>query len=318
MHESLTETIYTGLHSSHKFLITIHYVCYTHSGCSSIFSIIMREVTYMHYFIDFIITKGCDLNCKYCTSRASICSTKEVYDLELFKQDVDHFVDIGMDFTAVIIGGEPFTNPNIFDYIEYVYSKDKNIPIAIFTNGKYLSKAPDEVYDKLHKFNVTIWLTLYNKSNIDYAAIHKQCLKHHICCKFSHYMTTGIISKRNVYLRSSMRIHKLCEKAPIQDNTLRKCIVDTSSHDKPVCIRAFNGILYYGACLPMLGNIDKKFGTDFASKLIENEDYIRIKNITKPEISIKSIKFCRNHCIYLGDAEWSVSDKKREEFIYEP
>src|SRR5574344_3111387 len=57
MPESLTETIYTGLHSSHKFFITIRYVCYyTYSGCSSIFSIIMREVTYMHYFIDFIHT----------------------------------------------------------------------------------------------------------------------------------------------------------------------------------------------------------------------------------------------------------------------
>src|SRR5574344_2694021 len=111
MLESLTETIYTGLHSSHKFLITIRYVCYyTYSGCSSIFSIIMREVTYMYYFIDFIITKRCNLNCKYCTSRASICTTDCEYDLTQFKHDIDHLFDIGMDFTPVLIGGEPFCN----------------------------------------------------------------------------------------------------------------------------------------------------------------------------------------------------------------
>lgn len=273
----------------------------------------------MHYFIDFIITKRCNLNCKYCTSRASICSANCEYDLEQFKKDIDHLFKIGMNFTPVIIGGEPFCNFNIFDYIEYIRSKDKDIPIVIFTNGKYLSTATSTIYNKLHDFNVTLWLTIYNLSSIDYNTVFNKCIEHCVVYRLNGYNTKNIkrtAKKIKPFIRNEMGIYKLCDNNITQNNRLRKCMTDNNDAE-PVCVRVFNGILYYGACLPMLSDIDKRFNTNLASKLIENEDYIYIKNITKPEISVKTIKFCKNHCVYCGTEKWDKSKREKDEFIYE-
>lgn len=269
----------------------------------------------MHYFIDFIITKKCNLNCKYCTSRASICTTDYEYSLDQFRKDIDHLIDIGMNFTPVIIGGEPFCNKNIFDYIEYIRSKNKELPIAIFTNGKYLVTADDKIYDKLHALKVSLWITIYNLSNIEYNTVFNRCTKHLVPYRLNHYNESTTKFNKPL-VRNKMGIYKLCEDTISSDNRLRKCMqYDTDR--KPVCIRIFNGIMYYGACLPMLTDIDKKFNTHFATKLIENEDYTYVKNIVKPELSVETIKFCKKHCMHCGESAWTQSDKKREEFIYE-
>lgn len=277
----------------------------------------MTENLSMHYFIDFIITKRCNLNCKYCTSRASICSHDCEYDFEQFKQDVDHLFAVGMDFTPVIIGGEPFCNSRIFDYIEYIRSKDSKIPIVIFTNGKYLSTADDLIYDRLYALRVSLWITVYNLANIDYNATFHKCTTHKVVYRLNHYNEN--IAARSInrpLMRSHMGIYKLCEQVDTPDERLRKCMAKHTD-DKPICVRVFNGMLYYAACLPMLKDIDKKFNTQYADKIVENEDYVYIKNITKPEISVKTIKFCKNHCVYCGEAVWSKSDRQREEFLYE-
>lgn len=272
----------------------------------------------MHYFIDFIITKRCNLNCKYCTSRASICTTDCEYDLTQFKRDIDHLFDIDMDFTPVLIGGEPFCNKNIFEYAEYIRSKDKDIPIVIFTNSKYLLTASDEIYEKLHTLKASLWITVYGLAGIDYNKIFQRCTANSVMYRINHYNENiNILSVcKESLIRNQMGIYKLCENSPQKDNMLRKCMVPHMD-DKPICVRVFNGILYYAACLPMLGDIDKKFNTDFKSKLIENEDYIYVKNITVPEISVKTIKFCKAHCVYCGKATWTRSDRNREEFLYE-
>ena len=279
----------------------------------------MTENLFMHYFIDFIITKRCNLNCKYCTSRASICSHDCEYNFEQFKQDVDHLFAVGMDFTPVIIGGEPFCNSRIFDYIEYIRSKDSKIPIAIFTNGKYLSTADDLIYARLHALNVSVWITIYNLAGINYSTILQKCTKHVVAYRLNHY-NENIAAKciGRPVVRDCMGIYKLCEhELTDTDGRRRKCMTG-GTDDRPICIRAFNGILYYAACLPMLKDIDEKFNTQYESKSIENIDYVRIANIAKPEITFKTVEFCRKHCVYCGTASWSKSERQREEFLYEP
>jgi organic radical activating enzyme len=223
-----------------------------------------------------------------------------------------------MDFTPVLIGGEPFCNKNIFKYAEYIRSKDKNIPIVIFTNSKYLLTASDEIYKKLHTLKASLWITVYGLAGIDYNKIFQRCTANSVMYRINHYNENiNILSVcKESLLRNQMGIYKLCENSPQKDNMLRKCMVPHMD-DKPICVRVFNGILYYAACLPMLGDIDKKFNTDFKSKLIENEDYIYVKNITTSEISVKTIKFCKAHCVYCGKATWTRSDRNREEFLYE-
>ena len=274
----------------------------------------------MIYFIDFVINKNCDLNCEFCTSRASICDADEVYDFDQFKKDFKHFVDCGFNFEATLIGGEPFCNKDLFKYVDYINSLNKNITINIFTNGLYLSKANDDVWKKISDTKCNLWITMYVCTKIPYNEIFTKCIKHGIKYSTSHYNydTTTTLANRSWNLRKSMGVYKFCESNTDdykENTTLRSCIRNINE-TIPVCIRAFNGILYYGACFPMLSNVDKVFGSNLHEKLIENEDYIKIENI-KDSIDITKVKFCKNHCRYLGESEWKKSKRDRIEFFVE-
>lgn len=273
----------------------------------------------MKYFIDFILNKNCDLNCEYCTSRASICGN-EVYDFEQFKKDFKHFADLGIDFEAILIGGEPFCNKDIFKYVDYINSLNKNITVNIFTNGLYLSKAKEKVWKKLSESKCNLWMTIYSCSEINYNELINKCIKYNIKFSTSHYNYEKENAKnfRICNLRNKMRIHKFCESNSEEYKNkakLRECII-CYDQTLPICIRAFNGILYYGACFPMLKNVDKVFGSNLNEKLIENEDFIKIENVKDP-IDITSVKFCKNHCRFLGEAPWKKSKKERIEFFVE-
>lgn len=275
----------------------------------------------MNYFIDFIINKNCDLNCKYCTSRASICPP-DPYDLEQFKKDINHFVNLGINFECTLIGGEPFCNKDIFKYAEYVNSLNKNITVNIFTNGLFLSKAKEEVWKKISELKCNLWITLYTCTNIPYNDIFQKCVKYSIKYTTSHYNYGKLekLSRRTPCIRNSMGIYKFCENNTDdykKNAKIRECIRFVSQ-EVPLCIRVYNGILYFGACFPMLSNIDKKFGSNLEKYLIENEDYIKVENIkSEKDIDVTNVKFCKNHCRYLGESKWDRSKKERIEFFME-
>lgn len=273
----------------------------------------------MIYLIDFVINKNCDLNCEYCTSRASICSP-DPYDFEQFKKDINHFVASGINFECTLIGGEPFCNKDIFKYAEYVNSLNKNIIVNIFTNGLYLSKAKEEVWKKIAELKCHLLITMYVKANINYNDIINKCIKYRIKCCLHHHIVGNSKASRVLNYRSAMRVHKFCEnntdeykeKAPI-----RECVIP-GEKVPPACIRAYNGILYFSACFPMLSNVDKKFGSNLNQYLKENEDYIKIENIkSEKDIDVTKVKFCKNHCRFFGESEWKVSKKERIEFFVE-
>ena len=155
---------------------------------------------------------------------------------------------------------------------------------------------------------------------INYNEIINKCIKYNIKYSTSHYNYEKENAKnfRICNLRNKMRIHKFCESNSEEYKNkakLRECII-CYDQTLPICIRAFNGILYYGACFPMLKNVDKVFGSNLNEKLIENEDYIKIENVKDP-IDITSVKFCKNHCRFLGEAPWKKSKKERIEFFVE-
>lgn len=276
----------------------------------------------MNYYIDFVINKNCDLNCEYCTSRASICSP-DPYDFEQFKKDISHFANLNIKFEATIIGGEPFCNKNIFKYIEYINSLNKNIPVNIFTNGLYLSKAKNNVWEKIKELKCNLWITIYNKSNINYNEIFNNCIKYGIKYSYNHYnydRTFDLKKNPNYNFRGEMGIYKFCENNTDEYKSkvkIRECIKQNDEH-LPLCIRAYNGILYFGACFSMLSNIDKVFNSKLESYLIENDDYIKIENIkSESDISVSNVKFCKNHCRYFGESEWKKSKKEKIEFFVE-
>lgn len=95
----------------------------------------------MHIFdAMFELTYRCSEKCIHCynpgatrndSERNGRANTVEL-SLNDYKRIIDNLCEAGLT-TAVLTGGDPFSNPNVWNIIEYLYQKD--IAISIYTNG---------------------------------------------------------------------------------------------------------------------------------------------------------------------------------------
>jgi len=86
-------------------------------------------------------TNHCNLNCISCPS--SRCSRKKGYiDIKLYKKIIDDASQIGVKLIQLYCLGEPLLHPKIIEMIRY--TKSKNLPISMATNGMLLNKEKSE------------------------------------------------------------------------------------------------------------------------------------------------------------------------------
>jgi len=99
----------------------------------------------------FEVTNVCNGRCIFCAYRKIIknpSQKKGVMDFDVFKKGVDEAIKMGIkkiSLTPTI--GDPLIDPNIFEKIEYIKMKDKNIYVYFYTNGILLNK--NENYKKI-------------------------------------------------------------------------------------------------------------------------------------------------------------------------
>ena len=91
----------------------------------------------------FELTYNCSEKCIHCYNPgASRNDTERIHrggylslSLTEYKQIIDQFYDQGM-IRACLSGGDPFSNPDVWDIIEYLYQKE--VAVDIYTNGQNL------------------------------------------------------------------------------------------------------------------------------------------------------------------------------------
>ena len=92
----------------------------------------------------FEVIKTCPNNCLFCSSCSSI-DAKTIIPFELFKETIDHFINLGGIEEISLSGGEPLLHPDIFKMI--AYCKEKGIKTVLFTSGiqrkKHLSETEE-------------------------------------------------------------------------------------------------------------------------------------------------------------------------------
>lgn len=81
-------------------------------------------------------TNFCNLRCGHCSTQALASEKKGYMDPAFFKR----LIDKNPQLTCIILtrNGEPLMHPNIFEMIRY--ARDRNIYVALFTNGILLEK----------------------------------------------------------------------------------------------------------------------------------------------------------------------------------
>lgn len=98
----------------------------------------------------FELTYRCSEQCIHCYNIGSAHNDSEVshrherveLNFEQYKSIIDQFYEMGM-FRVCLTGGDPFSHPNVWSIIDYLYSK--NIAFDIFTNGQRLCGREDEL-----------------------------------------------------------------------------------------------------------------------------------------------------------------------------
>jgi organic radical activating enzyme len=275
--------------------------------------------------LEIIINSNCDLNCSYCNRHASICPPSDIYDPEDVRNDLSHLLKLGHKFNIVCLtGGEPTINPHLWEYVKII--KELKIPqITIATNGKYLSRANDDTFDKLYDNKINLIITVYPElSRIAYDSLFDKLKQKHI----PFFKRTATYFKKYGDNKRKYLMLKVKLSEQERNLTFEKCFQRTCN-----CAELQHGIFYKCGVMCNLKHIDNKFNTKFNDLLVENSDYIDTRKLTEFNNDIDRytsttpvgliLPFCKhcsagyNHGMQGDFVKWDYSTRDRIEFIQE-
>lgn len=126
--------------------------------------------------IEFSITTKCTLKCKDCCALIPQLDKVHCTDMrfEEFKLYLDKICDaVDMIRHLIVLGGEPLTNPDLPQMLEYAAQKDNIFFIQLITNGTMLPK--ENLLEVLEKYNKRIYVYMSNYAeNLELKSILKQ------------------------------------------------------------------------------------------------------------------------------------------------
>lgn len=121
---------------------------------------VIKNKAYMNH-LQCNIIDSCNLNCKGCSHFANLFDSNSIYDFSLFLKDIERISSIIYLEEIVLVGGEPFLNDRIIDYIEAIKEKMPKTTVMIVTNGILIPKLEQEIVEGLYKNKVRIIITEY-------------------------------------------------------------------------------------------------------------------------------------------------------------
>lgn len=116
-----------------------------------------------------IIFQPCNLECVYCYNKLSrkdnLLSDKPQLTTDEFKRALDQLIEFGVE-RIMFSGGEPTLRDDLVELAEYIKSKNREIKVALITNGTRISAQDARTYSRLFDM---IWVSLdsYNREEHD-------------------------------------------------------------------------------------------------------------------------------------------------------
>ena len=86
--------------------------------------------------IDIIITEKCTLKCKDCSNLMQFYETPENHSFIKVTNDFSKLIkSINLVLEVRLIGGEPFINKEIYDFIDFYMQQEKVLKVVVYTNA---------------------------------------------------------------------------------------------------------------------------------------------------------------------------------------
>ena len=254
------------------------------------------NITYLDY-LEININDHCNMNCKGCSHFAAL-APESFKDFNTFVKDIKRLKElIPHIFKIRIMGGEPFLNPEIKEYIKTIKEVYPYVDLRIVTNGLLLKNMDDELLEFIKDNDIMLDISVY-------PPIHK--IIDEIIKKLKDKQVKIFLENISLF-----KLILLSEKEKYPFNTLQNCN----------CINLENGFI--SAC-PLQTTI-KYYNEYFDNKYDYKTNKINIyESITGSDIKrrlkepFELCDYCAHYREDLPFFEWSQSKKNidSEEWIY--
>ena len=227
------------------------------------------------------VSDYCNLNCRGCTHYSPIFSrqlpdtTERIHDIELLASNFTHIVDF------YLLGGEPFLNPDIEEYIIQAYELLPDTRLHIVTNGLLLPQISSNVFHTINQYNVEISISEYKPTHQIIDKVKDTLEKYNVRYKIRPYDSKQMFNKPLVE-QSNKTYDKLC----ISDG----------------CVNVWNGKIARCPSLMYVQELNKRFGLDLPSDGIYQLDG-KISGRELKRLMQEGVPLCE-HCVK-NPIEWT-------------
>ncbi len=226
--------------------------------------------------VEMHVIDCCNLNCRGCTHFSPIFERK-VPDTKKRLNDISKLREIFDEIIVFsLLGGEPFLNPSLKEYIYEVRKNFKNTEIHIITNGILIPRADNDTLQAIKDTNATVFISEYYPTHLMKGDIIKRLESNGI-----EYGIRDFKNKETFNMPLSLSknsIHK------------QMCI---SKHCTAVC----DGQIARCPTLLFLPQFNKKYGTNLSEQgILLLDDYSKDNGGLLIELLERNVELCR-HCV---------------------
>ncbi len=183
--------------------------------------------------VEIHIMDSCNLNCSGCTHFSNLWDKNLIYDFNQYLADL-HILSRRVFFsTLFLLGGEPFLNPNLADYLYAARAILPNTEIVLVTNGLLIPQQSEEVLEALRRTEISVEVSVYPPTAKMLEKIEKTLSDHGVCMciraerpAFSAIL--GVRGNSNPYVTQRSCGNSFCRY--VRNGKLYKCPVDALSH----------------------------------------------------------------------------------------
>ena len=111
--------------------------------------------------VEMHVMDSCNLKCKGCTHFSNLYSDYEIYPLETFSKDLQKLSEQVCILRFWLLGGEPFLNPDLKEYIKEARRILPDSEIKLVSNGLLIPTQNESVFEMIRRCDVTVDISGY-------------------------------------------------------------------------------------------------------------------------------------------------------------
>lgn len=249
-------------------------------------------------YLETHVMNGCNLKCKGCSHFSNLFSTYDTVEFEQYARDMKRLSELCNITFLRLLGGEPFLNGRLLEYLEIAREAFPYADLRVATNGLLIPQCKNTILEYISDNNILLDITMYKPT---------EAVKDKIIKCLDHYDILYNLSENISEFNKVLALHG--DKDPVHS-------INSCTRKKCLILKA--GKLYRCPISAYICNFNEQYGTDIESKelfdiymdSIGSLRKIALENPVKP---ISTCKYCVENPVNFA---WEQSlEPKREEWL---